>query len=154
MVRYSKKPFHYIFPHFFFSLWFVLSRSRRICFCKLGFPRSLATAKAKDGFLGQIRRLEEFLEDPWKIRVTDGKETIQVAVPRIPAPPPPLPIPILPPVGDAVAGDDEAAAASAQAKRSALQRKAAAAMVAAEDFARRFESGDLVVRLFLSDFGS
>lgn len=45
----------------------------RICFCKLGFPWSLATAKVKDDFLGQIQRLEEFLEDPWRIRVSDGK---------------------------------------------------------------------------------
>ncbi|KAJ8748769.1 hypothetical protein K2173_011324 [Erythroxylum novogranatense] len=37
------------------------------------------------------------------------------------------------------------AALSAQTKRVALQRKAAAAVVAAEDYARRFEAGDLTV---------
>ena len=34
-----------------------------------------------------------------------------------------------------------------KAKRIALQRKGAAAMIAAEEYARRFESGDVVVRL-------
>ena len=60
----------------------------------------------------------------------------------------------MPIVGDLVVNivdDEAAAAASAQAKRAALQRKAAAAMVAAEDYARRFESGDLAVRFF--EFG-
>lgn len=99
-----------------------------------------------------MRKVEDFLNDPWGIRVRDGEKgttaTVQVAVPRIAPPPPPPPLPLVPPPGDAV--DEEAAAAaaaaaaSAQAKRAALQRKAAAAMVAAEDYARRFESGDLM----------
>ncbi|XP_024025733.1 uncharacterized protein LOC21395708 isoform X2 [Morus notabilis] len=117
---------------------------RRICFCPLGFPRSHG-----NGFLDEVRKVEEFLKDPWGIRVRDGEKgaaTVQVAVPRIVPPPPPPPQPVLPPPADAV--DEEAAAAaaaaSAQAKRAALQRKAAAAMVAAEDYARRFESGDLM----------
>lgn len=103
-----------------------------------------------------MRKVEDFLNDPWGIRVRDGEKgttaTVQVAVPRIAPPPPPPPLPLVPPPGDAV--DEEAAAAaaaaaaSAQAKRAALQRKAAAAMVAAEDYARRFESGDLMVRFF------
>lgn len=108
--------------------------------------------------------VEEFLKDPLGIRVRDeekGVATVQVKVPKVappPTPPPPLPLPsslaqsvVVPAVGDVVVVDDEAAAASAQAKRAALQRKAAAAMVAAEDYARRFESGDLMVRFF--EFG-
>lgn len=47
--------------------------------------------------------------------------------------------------------DEVAAAASAQSKRMALQKKAAAAMVAAEDYARRFESGDLAVAAAVSE---
>lgn len=133
---------------------------RRICFCSLGFPRGLESAKAKNEFLEGVSRIEEFLRDPWGIRVREkGEEeggggggwndTVQVVVPKvIPPPPPPLP----PPVVDGGIGiggggnvvDEVAAAASAQSKRVALQKKAAAAMVAAEDYARRFESGDLV----------
>ncbi|XP_015881634.3 uncharacterized protein LOC107417540 isoform X1 [Ziziphus jujuba] len=114
---------------------------RRICFCPLGFPRSLGTAKSKNDFLEEVRKVEEFLKDPWGIRVREEKGTVQVAVPRV-APPPPPPQPLVPVVADGV--DEEAALAmSAQNKRAALQRKAAAAMVAAEDYARRFESGDL-----------
>lgn len=120
--------------------------SRRICFCPLGFPRSLGTAKSKNDFLEEVRKVEEFLKDPWGIRVREEKGTVQVAVPRV-APPPPPPQPLVPVVADGV--DEEAALAmSAQNKRAALQRKAAAAMVAAEDYARRFESGDLAVRFF------
>uniref|UniRef100_A0A803P3Q7 Uncharacterized protein n=1 Tax=Cannabis sativa TaxID=3483 RepID=A0A803P3Q7_CANSA len=126
----------------------VLS-GRRICFCSLGFVAD----KAKNEFLDEIRKVEEFVKDPWGIRVREEKGgTIQVAVPRI-EPPPPLLVPpssVYQPVvsilGDVVVNivdDEAAAAASAQAKRAALQRKAAAAMVAAEDYARRFESGDL-----------
>ena len=37
-----------------------------------------------------------------------------------------------------------------KAKRIALQRKGAAAMIAAEEYARRFESGDVVVSLLFS----
>jgi hypothetical protein len=140
--------------------------SRRICFCSLGFPRGLESAKAKNEFLEGVSRIEEFLRDPWGIRVREkGEEegggggggwndTVQVVVPKvIPPPPPPLP----PPVVDGGIGiggggnvvDEVAAAASAQSKRVALQKKAAAAMVAAEDYARRFESGDLVPVRFL-----
>lgn len=73
------------------------------------------------------------------IRVPDDNSTIQVLVPKVIPSPPPPPQPLAPAI------DDEVAAASAQTKRAALQRKAAAAMVAAEDYARRFESGDLEV---------
>ncbi|KAL5543382.1 hypothetical protein UlMin_007166 [Ulmus minor] len=122
--------------------------SRRICFCSLGFPRSLGTAKARSEFVEEVRRVAEFCDDPSGIRVEEEGEgcgTVQVVVPRVVVPPPPAPVnlPVLAPVGEF--GDEDAAAvASAQAKRAALQRKAAAAMVAAEDYARRFESGDLV----------
>lgn len=99
-----------------------------------------------------VHKVEDFLKDPWGIRVNkDGKgTTVQVWVPKV-APPPP---PVLQPVGvvgEAFGGadgvDEMTAAMSAQTKRIALQRKAAAAMIAAEDYARRFESGNLVVRI-------
>lgn len=92
----------------------------------------------------QVSCLEDYLRDPWGIRLREATGTVQVAVPKVIAPPPPLPQP--PAVVDAPDGaDDASAAVSAQAKRVALQKKAAAAMVAAEDYARRFESGDLAV---------
>ncbi|XP_050384766.1 uncharacterized protein LOC126801456 [Argentina anserina] len=118
---------------------------RRICFCPLGFPRSLATANSKASFLDEVVKVHDFLSDPSGIRARDDGRTVQVVVPRVAPPPPPptLPVPAVV-VKDAVVVEDEsAAAATAQAKRAALQRKAAADMVAAEDFARRFESGDL-----------
>ncbi|OIT40568.1 PREDICTED: uncharacterized protein LOC109236613 [Nicotiana attenuata] len=109
---------------------------RRICYCPLGFP------KGKNEFLEDVVRVEEFLKDPWLLKAKEGA-TIQVKVPKIVvAPPPPQPAA----VGDGGGGGDgeEAAAiASAQTKRAALQKKAAAASMVAEDFARRFESGDL-----------
>lgn len=114
--------------------------SKRICYCELGFPRSLQAAKGRSGFLGDVVLVEEFLKDPWgKVRVSEKEETVQVVVPQVLPPPPPPP----PPVD--VAADEVVEDASAQAKRVALQRKAAAAMVAAEDYARRFESGDFAV---------
>lgn len=134
---------------FFYSVCVcVFFGSRRICFCPLGFPKSLGTAKAKDGFLEEVRRVEEFLRDPWGFRVSEEKGTVQVPVPRVvqPPPPPPHQQPLVPVVADGVADDEAALAMSAQNKRAALQRRAAAAMVAAEDYARRFESGDLAVR--------
>ncbi|XP_075100123.1 uncharacterized protein LOC107785682 [Nicotiana tabacum] len=109
---------------------------RRICYCPLGFP------KGKNEFLEDVVRVEEFLKDPWLLKAKEGA-TIQVKVPKIVvAPQPPQQVA----VGDGGGGGDgeEAAAiASAQTKRAALQKKAAAASMVAEDFARRFESGDL-----------
>lgn len=96
--------------------------------------------------------MEEFLKDPFGIRVRDGKgATVQVWVPKVAPPPPPVqPVGV---VGEVIGGaegvDEMAAAMSAQTKRVALQRKAAAAMIAAEDYARRFESGNIVVRVFV-----
>lgn len=136
---------------------------RRICFCPLGFPRGLENAKARGEFAEEVSRIEEFLRDPLGIRFREKrgvgdsgwKDTVQVLVPKVVPPPPPL---LPPPVVDGGGGgggiggggggnvvDEVAAAASAQSKRIALQKKAAAAMVAAEDYARRFESGDLAV---------
>ncbi|KAK8639839.1 hypothetical protein V6N13_138206 [Hibiscus sabdariffa] len=64
------------------------------------------------------------------------EETVQVPVPKV------APVP----VGDGGGGGGaDTVDESAQAKRLALQRKAAAAMVAAEDYARRAESGDVTV---------
>ncbi|XP_030547435.1 uncharacterized protein LOC115753080 [Rhodamnia argentea] len=124
---------------------------RRICYCSLGFPRSLR----KDAFVHEILRLEEFLNDPWGIRAQEAAATLQVAVPKVVPlpPPPPQPAAVVDALGIVAGGgagsagadgaDDALAAVSAQAKRAALQKKAAADMDAAEAYARRFESGDL-----------
>ncbi|KAK4384237.1 hypothetical protein Sango_2735200 [Sesamum angolense] len=119
---------------------------RRICFCALGFPGRLRSEKGKNDFLEEVARVEQFLNDPWLIKARENA-TVQVKVPKVvvsQAPPPP------PPQFSAVVsvggGEDEAAAmaaASAQVKRVALQKQAAAASMVAEDYARRFESGDL-----------
>jgi hypothetical protein len=87
--------------------------------------------------------------------------TVQVLVPRVtPLPPPPEAAAAVAEKGFGGGGggggggsvvDEVAAAASAQSKRMALQKKAAAAMVAAEDYARRFESGDLAVAAAVSE---
>ncbi|KAK6143165.1 hypothetical protein DH2020_023513 [Rehmannia glutinosa] len=123
---------------------------RKICFCALGFPRKLRSEKGKEDFCQEVARVEQFLNDPWLIKARENA-TIQVKVPKVVASPAPLPPPPqFPPavsVGVGGAGDDAAAmeaAASAQVKRAALQKQAAAASMVAEDYARRFESGDLV----------
>ncbi|KAJ7982220.1 Histone-lysine N-methyltransferase [Quillaja saponaria] len=112
---------------------------RRICFCKLGFPRTLQSTKANNGFLEEVVKLEEFLKDPLGIKAREKDPTVLVVVPKVVPPPPQL----QPVVDGVVAGDAVDESLSAQTKRVVLQRKAAAAMVAAEDYARRFESGDL-----------
>ncbi|KAL7204405.1 hypothetical protein ACSBR2_017472 [Camellia fascicularis] len=109
---------------------------RRICFCSLGFPRELHSDEAKNEFFEEVSRVEDFLKDPWLLTVR-AKATVQVAVPKVVAPPPP---PVAVGLGD---GDGEEML-SAQRKRAAMQRKAAAASLVAEDYARRFESGALV----------
>ncbi|KAK9663887.1 hypothetical protein RND81_14G004400 [Saponaria officinalis] len=119
---------------------------KRICFCSLGFPNKLQCERGKIDFVAEIQRIEDFLKDPWLFRVKDGA-TVQVPVPKLPPPPPP-PLPVVVDSDDAVAAAAAAAAAaeeelSAQTKRAALQKKAAVASLAAEDFARRFESGAL-----------
>ncbi|KAJ9158794.1 hypothetical protein P3X46_024341 [Hevea brasiliensis] len=125
---------------------------RRICFCSLGFPRDLHSEKSKAEFLLQVSTIEEFLKDPLGIRDSKEVSTVQVLVPKV------EPVPAVPalPFGVVAAGDggggggggggdDLGEEASVQSKRVALQKKAAAAMVAAEDYARRFESGDMAV---------
>ncbi|KAG5627490.1 hypothetical protein H5410_012708 [Solanum commersonii] len=109
---------------------------RKICFCPHGFP------KGKNEFFRDVTKLEEFIKDPWGLKAKQPA-TIQVKVPKLNVAPPPQV-----PVGDGgggSGGDGEEASAisSAQTKRAALQKKAAAASMAAEDFARRFESGDV-----------
>ncbi|KAL0464438.1 UNVERIFIED_CONTAM: hypothetical protein Slati_0331400 [Sesamum latifolium] len=116
---------------------------RRICFCALGFPRKLGSEKGKSDFLQEVAGVEQFLSDPWLIKTRENA-TVQVKVPKvvvIAAPPPPPQFSAVSAVGF---GGEEAAAASAQAKRAALQKQAAAASMVAEDYARKFESGDLV----------
>ncbi|CAN1184609.1 Histone-lysine N-methyltransferase 2B [Linum perenne] len=131
---------------------------RRICFCALGFPRDLHSDTSKSDFLLDVSRIEDLLTDSSRIRAST-RDTVQVLVPKVvppPAPPAPVALPasISVPVPAAAAlpvavvadgdggEDSEALSASAHTKRVALQKKAAATMVAAEDFARRFESGD------------
>ncbi|KAL1362551.1 hypothetical protein HN51_010802 [Arachis hypogaea] len=106
---------------------------RRICFCALGFPRALHGTEASNGFLNDVAALGEFLSDNRK-----DTATVKVAVPKVvPPPPPPNPTPD----GGVPAAEEESA--SMKAKRVALQRKGAAAMIAAEEYARRLESGDV-----------
>ncbi|XP_061352536.1 uncharacterized protein LOC133297404 isoform X2 [Gastrolobium bilobum] len=104
---------------------------RRICFCTLGFPRALNLPNPTNGFLHDVDELRDFLADTRR-----DDTTVQVAVPKVVPPPPP------PPDGVPVGGDALDESASMKAKRVALQRKGAAAMIAAEEYARRFESGD------------
>ncbi|XP_031127867.1 uncharacterized protein LOC116029953 isoform X2 [Ipomoea triloba] len=113
---------------------------RKICYCPLGFARGLQGEKGKNEFLEEVGKLEEFLKDPWLLRARENA-TIQVKVPKVVVAPPPQSLA----VGDAGTDAEEAAAMlSAQTKRAVLQKKAAAASLVAEDYARRFESGDLV----------
>ncbi|XP_073143653.1 uncharacterized protein [Henckelia pumila] len=119
---------------------------RKICFCALGFPRRLQSDKGKIEFLQEVARVEQFLKDPWLIKPREDA-TIQVMVPKLvvstsPATQPPQ-LPIAMGVGGGDIGE-EVALASAQVKRVALQKQAAAASMVAEDYARRFESGDLM----------
>ncbi|KFK38256.1 hypothetical protein AALP_AA3G089500 [Arabis alpina] len=100
---------------------------RRICFCTLGFSRGV---NGKEEFLKGINRVEEFLIDPLRSSRVFTNGTVQVKVPKVvPAP-------------HTVSGFDEMAEeASAQKKRVDLQRQAVVTVEAAEDYARRFESG-------------
>ncbi|KAK6928753.1 hypothetical protein RJ641_004958 [Dillenia turbinata] len=109
---------------------------RRICYCKLGFPQKLQTKKARDGFLEEISTVEEFLKDPWLLRVRE-RSTVQVLVPKVVTTPASLS------VNDGFGVGDAEELLSAQTKRAAIQKRAAAASLVAEDYARRFESGDL-----------
>ncbi|XP_027354526.1 uncharacterized protein LOC113864700 isoform X2 [Abrus precatorius] len=106
---------------------------RRICFCALGFPRALHAPDPTNAFLHQVAAVRDFLADT---RSDDA--TIQVPVPKVLPPPPP------PPDGAPLGVDALDESASMKARRVALQRKGAAARIAAEEYARRFESGDVV----------
>lgn len=125
----------------------MCSCSRKICFCALGFAGPLRSEKGKEDFLQEVARVEQFLKDPWLIKARENA-TIQVEVPKVAV------SPVLPPPPPQIPADVSAAAgggaeeASAQVKRAALQKQAAAASLAAEDYARRFESGDLEVNDF------
>ena len=119
--------------------------SRKICFCALGFAGPLRGDKGKGDFLQEVARVEQFLKDPWLIKARENA-TVQVKVPKVPVsqalpPPPPQ---LAADVSAVVVGEE----ASAQVKRAALQKQAAAASLVAEDYARRFESGDLEVNAF------
>ncbi|XP_043692026.1 uncharacterized protein LOC122642576 [Telopea speciosissima] len=110
---------------------------QRICFCTLGFPQKLQSEKGRKNFLEEVFRVEEFLSDPWSVRARQ-KGTVQVSVPRIVAS-----TPVVTAVADGVVGGDgDVEEMSAQTKRVALQKKAVAESLAAEDYARRFETGD------------
>ncbi|PNY05336.1 hypothetical protein L195_g001783 [Trifolium pratense] len=107
---------------------------RRICFCSLGFPRSLqGTNNPTSGFLQDVTVLGDFLSD--NKRKDDG--TIQVVVPKVVPPPPEI---VTVSGGDVLIDES----ASMKAKRLALQKKGAAAMIAAEEYARKFESGEFL----------
>lgn len=139
-----------------FCIWCFCSR--RICFCDLGFPSKLQNEKGKNDFLEEVIRIEEFINDPWLLKA-EANATVQVKVPKVaivvppPLLPPPIQVSASGSVGDGVGvGDvDEAALAiSAQTKRAALQKRAAAASLVAEDYVRRFESGEVAVSFFPS----
>ncbi|KAL5719758.1 hypothetical protein ACHQM5_012500 [Ranunculus cassubicifolius] len=124
---------------------------QRICFCELGFPLQIGK---KEGFLEEICRVEEFLDDPLAIK---GKEngTVQVLVPKVIPPPVPaatvvdvVTASVATPIvveGFGNGGGDVEEMLSIQSKRIALQKKAVAASIAAEDYARKFETGALIV---------
>ncbi|KAB5541023.1 hypothetical protein DKX38_013997 [Salix brachista] len=54
---------------------------RRICFCSLGFTRDLHSSKSKADFLFDVARIDEFLKDPFGIRVS-REGTVLVSVPK------------------------------------------------------------------------
>lgn len=100
----------------------------------------------------EIDRLKAFLDDPWLIK--DDKKRVQVLVPKVDVTPPPPQVTVTPNAVVFDGGCEDAAdeMLSAQNKRAAMQKKAAAASLVAEDYARRFESGDPEVRWFFVIF--
>ncbi|XP_073025371.1 uncharacterized protein [Primulina eburnea] len=115
---------------------------RKICFCTLGFPRRLQSEEGVKGFLQEVARVEQFLNDPWLIKARENA-TCQVKVPKVIVSPATLPqIPETPAVGCRAGEGVAASDASAKVKRAGLQKQAAASSSVAEDYARRFESGD------------
>lgn len=134
----------------------MLFCSRKICFCNEGFPPHLRSKEARHEFEQQVAMLEQFAKDPWLIR-SRPNATVEVMVPKVfrtpvsgstsvPAPPQ---HPSVSAVDGKDKGEDEVALAeaSAQVKRASLQKRAAATSMAAEDYARKFESGNLSVRV-------
>ncbi|XP_039002984.1 uncharacterized protein LOC120129586 isoform X2 [Hibiscus syriacus] len=110
---------------------------RRICFCSLGFPQSLQSPGSVNGFLQEAIRVEEFLKDPWGVRVS-REGTVQVPVPKL--------APVAAGDGEGAAAVEKSASVLAQTRWLALQRKAAATMVAAaEDYSGKVESGYVAV---------
>ncbi|KAH1094767.1 hypothetical protein GYH30_040170 [Glycine max] len=100
----------------------------------LGFPRALhAAPDAPNAFVHDVSALRDFLADTCR-----DDATVQVPIPKV--------LPPLPPPSDALPLGPNALdeSASMKAKRIALQRKGAAAMIVAEEYARRFESNDVV----------
>lgn len=103
--------------------------------------------------MDEIANLKAFLNDPWLLK--DDKKTVQVLVPKVVVtiPPPPVQVTV---TSNSLGVDGDASAAaemlSVQNKRAALQKKATAASLVAEDYARRFESGETMVRSFFVRF--
>lgn len=95
--------------------------------------------------------MEDFLKDPHVSSKGVNEGTVQVRVPKVT--PAPQTVSAASNLGVCDGGigsgvDELAQEASAQKKRVALQRQAAVTVEAAEDYARRFESGVNDVRLF------
>ncbi|KAJ0448919.1 putative [histone H3]-lysine(4) N-trimethyltransferase chromatin regulator PHD family [Helianthus annuus] len=123
---------------------------RRICNCKLGFSPELRTEKAQAEFLEAAARVEAIFNN--RSLIYGKSETVEVLVPKVVVMPPPAMA--SQPIGspDVVVVDgDVAEELSVQSKRFVMQKKAAAASVVAEDYARRFESGDVAVDLTKDD---
>ncbi|CAN6440530.1 unnamed protein product [Victoria cruziana] len=117
---------------------------QRICFCTLGFPEALRTEDGRRGFLEDVCRLEELLPDPWFLRA-GCRWTVQVPVPKVHVG---AGRSIEQGIGEngavvaagAASGEE---ALSLQMKRAAFQKKAVEASLAAEDYARRLEAGEV-----------
>ncbi|ERN00866.1 hypothetical protein AMTRI_Chr03g139980 [Amborella trichopoda] len=111
---------------------------QRICFCTLGFPENLQSEKGRRAFVDEVNVLEDILKDPWFLRA-GGRKTLQVQVPHVEKGDG-----LSKKQGDSVTGVDGEGEElqSVQTKRVSLQKKAIAASLAAEDLARRFETGN------------
>ncbi|XP_031496746.1 uncharacterized protein LOC116261925 isoform X2 [Nymphaea colorata] len=117
---------------------------QRICFCTLGFPEPLRTEDGRRDFLEDVCRLEELLPDPWFLRA-GCRRTVQVAVPRVNVG---AGRSIEHGIGEngslvAAGSANGEEALSLQMKRVAMQKKAVEASLAAEDYARRLEAGEV-----------
>ncbi|XP_039003129.1 uncharacterized protein LOC120129780 [Hibiscus syriacus] len=90
-----------------------------------------------NGFLQEVIRVEEFLKDPWGVRVS-REGTVQVPVPKL--------APVAAGDREGAAAVEKSASVLAQTRWLALQRKAAATMAAAaEDYSGKVESGYVAV---------